>query len=108
MEELDPLRRTGFYDGVVDPAPEGHRTHGDGPVGERLGHGDDVGGHSERLGGESAPGATKACYDLIENQQDPAGGGDLGQAFQVPFGGTSTPVEPDMGSTMTAAMLLAP
>ena len=53
--------------------------------------------------------ATKASYDLVEDQEDAVGRGDFGEPFQVPSGGTITPPDdPAMGSTMTAAILVPP
>ena len=77
-------RRLG--DGLVDAVPDGHRPHGLGPVGERLGHGHDVGNDAEGLGGEGMAQASEAADHLVEDEQNSVLVADLAEPLEIPLG----------------------
>ncbi|MNO37167.1 hypothetical protein D3C76_272460 [compost metagenome] len=83
MEQLRTLALAGPDHGVVDRLVNGHRAHGDGAVGQGLGHGDDVRLDRKTLCGKSLAGTTEACDHFVEHQQDAVAVANVAQALEV-------------------------
>ena len=83
MEQLRAAALAGIDHRVVDRLVHCHRTHRDCPVGQGLGHGDEVRLHIKALRCKGLAGAAKTGDDFIEHQQDPVFVTDIAQAFQV-------------------------
>ena len=81
-ERTRPVLRPAI-DNVVDVLAHRHRAHRLRAVGERLGHGEDVGRDIERLGSEIVPGAAQPVDHLVEHQQDAVVRAQFTHAFEV-------------------------
>ena len=66
MEKLDGVFRAA-HKALVDGIADQHRAHGNHPVGDALGRGDDVGHHAEPLTAERRTDAVKRGDHLIED-----------------------------------------
>ena len=82
-----------------------HAAHRHGSGRHPLGEGDHVGLDAIALGGERRAETAEAGDDLVEDEQNAVFVADLAQALEIALGRGQTPVEPAIGSTITAAMV---
>ena len=78
VEEFDPSRDT-RHDGIIDLVLHGNRPHGHGGICQPLGHGHDIGHHTQAFGTKIGAEATKAGDHLIINQQNAVLGADIAE-----------------------------
>src|SRR5439155_27173134 len=70
-----------FRDGVVHLLPAEHRADRRVARAETLRGGDDVGHEGQGFGGEPVAGASDACDDLVETDEETVSLAPLGEAF---------------------------
>ena len=105
VEELDRLLRP-VHEGVVDGLAHHHPAHRHRAGRHPLGEGDHVGLNAIALGGERRAETAEPGDDLVEDEQDAVLVADLAQPLQIALRRRqNTPVEPAIGSTITAAMV---
>jgi len=75
-----------LHEGIMDLSAHQHATKGRGAVGHALGEADHVGHDLVALGGKRVAEPAEAGDDLIEDQQDAVGAGDLAQALKIALG----------------------
>ncbi|CAM2153920.1 hypothetical protein PT2222_20340 [Paraburkholderia tropica] len=86
VEELDRAVRGAVHNRVVDVIRHSDGRHRHGAVGDRLGHGDEIGRHAETLRRERFAGAPEAADHLVEYQQNAVRRADFAQPFEIAFG----------------------
>ena len=83
MEKFNGIFWCSIGGGIINFIGHGNAAHWNRSIGQRLGHGDDIGAHIEFLGGKWGSHTAKAGDDLIKYQQQSMLVTNLADFFQI-------------------------
>ena len=106
VEELHRMCRAG-HERLLDVLTHNYAAERHGRVVDGLGEGGQIGLDAEKARRERCAQAAEAGDHFVKDQKDAVLGADLAQPLEVALGWTITPVEPCIGSTITAAIVEA-